>query len=310
MFDAYAFLRHSARLAVSASAVVALSVAVLAMPANAAEALSDLTKQTQLEPSFKVDEKVRALLPEDIRTAGKMPVAMAVGIAPINFPGNTPEEVRGLTPDLVAALEQILGITFETTVFPNTAAQLLALDSGQVKLTVSTNGDTAERQKKYDFVDYIVSKNSIVVAKGNPGGIASAKDLCGKAYGEVKGAFSVLPSIAAVCEKEKLPAPNLSSFDDAPSMMLALMSRRIDAYAGSTFNTIFQQSQGAQVEDVPLPEAGELLLGMTVAKQNGDITKAVDAALKAMVTDGYYKKALDHWGLGDFAIEPGINLAK
>jgi len=310
MFNAQAFLRRSVQGLASAAAVAALSLAVLVAPAASAEGLTDLTKQTQLTPSFKVDDKARALLPEDVRTSGKMPVAMAVGIAPINFPGNTSAEVRGLTPDLVSALEQILGVTFETNVFPSTAAQLLALDSGQVKLTVSTNGDTPERQKKYDFVDYIVSRNSIVVAKGNPAGIAAAKDLCGKAYGEVKGAFSVLPAIAAVCEREKLPAPNLSSFDDAPSMMLALMSRRIDAYAGSTFNTIFQQSQGAQVEDVPLPEAGTLLLGMTVAKQNGGITQAVDAALKVMVADGYYKKALEHWGLGDFAIEPGVNLAK
>jgi polar amino acid transport system substrate-binding protein len=307
MLKASAFLHFDI---VSKSAALALSLAALFAAPAWAEAPTDLTKQTQLTPSFSVNEAARALLPEDIRNAGKMPVAMAVGIAPINFPGSTPEEVRGLTPDLVSAFEQILGVDFETTVFPNTAAQLLAIDSGQVKLTVSTNGDTVERQKKYDFVDYIVSKNSIVVAKGNPAGIKAAIDLCGRAYGEVKGAFSVLPAINAVCEKEGKPTPVLSSFDDAPSMMLALMSRRIDAYAGSTFNTIYQQSQGAQVEDLPLPEAGTLLLGMTVGKDNKAITDAVDAALKVMVADGYYKKALDHWGLGDFAIEPGVNLAK
>lgn len=309
MFKASALSRVAVDDALKTAALALSVVFLFAAPAGA-EAPTDLTKQTQLTPSFSVDEKARALLPEDVRTAGKMPVAMAVGIAPINFPGSTPEEVRGLTPDLVSAFEQILGVDFETTVFPNTAAQLLAIDSGQVKLTVSTNGDTAERQKKYDFVDYIVSRNSIVVAKGNPSGIKSAIDLCGRAYGEVKGAFSVLPAINAVCEKEGKPAPVLSSFDDAPSMMLALMSRRIDAYAGSTFNTIYQQSQGAQVEDLPLPEAGTLLLGMTIGKDNRAITEAVDAALKVMVADGYYKKALEHWGLGDFAIEPGINLAK
>jgi polar amino acid transport system substrate-binding protein len=292
-------------------AMVASLAFALACPALAEETkLPDLTKQTQLGPSFSVDPAARDLLPEDLRKSGKIAVALATGIAPLNFPGDTPEKVRGLTPDLASALSQILGVSFGTIVFPSTAAQLLALDSGQIQLTISTNGDTPERQQKYDFVDYIIADNSIVVAKGNPLGIKTAVDICGKAYGEVKGAFSVLPAIAAVCEKKGLKAPALSSFDDAPSMMLALISRRVDAYAGSSFNTIYQQSQGVPVEDMPLPEAGSLLLGITVSKSNPGITKAVAAAMKVMVADGYYKKALEHWGLGKYAIDPGVNLAK
>ncbi|MFB9948330.1 transporter substrate-binding domain-containing protein [Rhizobium puerariae] len=292
------------------AAYIAFALApLLVAGAAGAEPLVDLTKQTQLQPGFEKNQEVHSLLPEAIRKAGEINVALAVGIAPVNFPGEKPGEVRGLTADLVTGLEQVLGIKFKTTIFPNTASQLLALESGQVDLTVSTNGDTLERQKSFTFVDYILSTNSIVVAKGNPLGIAKALDVCGKVYGEVKGSFSVYGTFEKVCKGAGLPTPTLSSFDDAPSMMLSLASGRVNAYAGSTFNTIYQQSQGVPVEDVPLPEAGELLLGMTVARNDQPIADAVNAALQVLVKNGYYKQALEHWGLGAYAIQPGVNLA-
>nr|WP_274705653.1 transporter substrate-binding domain-containing protein [Salipiger pentaromativorans] len=248
------------------------------------------------------------MLPAEVQEKGSLDVALANGIAPVNFPGDTAEDVRGLTPDLVSALEQIMGVAFDTTVFPNTASQLLALDSGQIDLTVSTNADSAEREKSYTFVDYIRADNSIVVAKGNPLGIEKAQDVCGMTYGEVKGSYSIFSTFETVCADAGLEVPTLSSFDDAPSMMLALISRRIDAYAGSDFNTVYQKSQGVPVDDVPLPEAGFFLLGMTVAKDNTAIAEAVAAAMTVMVESGYYQEALDHWGIGSSAIEPGINL--
>lgn len=285
-----------------------LSTALVSAPLHAQE-LTDLTQQSQLSPSFEKNDEIFAMLPAEVQDSGSLDVALANGIAPVNFPGDTAEEVRGLTPDLVSALEQIMGVTFDTTVFPNTASQLLALDSGQIDLTVSTNADSAERQESYTFVDYIRADNSIVVAQGNPLGIETAEDVCGKTYGEVKGAYSIFSTFETVCTEAGLEIPTLSAFDDAPSMMLALISRRIDAYAGSAFNTVYQKSQGVPVDDVPLPEAGFFLLGMTVAKDNGAIAEATAAALSVMVESGYYQEALDQWGLGASAIEPGINLA-
>lgn len=283
--------------------------ALLAAGPLHAEGLTDLTTQTQLSPSFEKSDEIFAMLPVEVQQKGSLDVALANGIAPVNFPGDTAEDVRGLTPDLVSALQQIMGVTFDTTVFPNTASQLLALDSGQIDLTVSTNADSEEREKSYGFVDYIRADNSIVVAKGNPLGIEAAADVCGKTYGEVKGSYSIFSTFEKVCSEAGLEVPTLSSFDDAPSMMLALISRRIDAYAGSAFNTVYQKSQGVPVDDVPLPEAGFFLLGMTVAKDDMAIAEAVAAAMTVMVEAGYYQEALDHWGLGSSAIEPGVNLA-
>ena len=40
--------------------------------------------------------------------------------------------------------------------------------------------DSAEREKKADFVNYFAAGTSIVVQRGNPHGIADLKDLCGQ----------------------------------------------------------------------------------------------------------------------------------
>ncbi|HWU04369.1 MAG TPA: transporter substrate-binding domain-containing protein [Novosphingobium sp.] len=276
--------------------------------AQGAGGVADLSRQAQLVPHFAMEPRIHAMLPADIRAKGRMSVAMSVGIAPVNFPGDTPEEVRGFTPDLAAALAQILGIRFEPTIYPSTASQLLALEAGRVSLAISTNSDTPERQRSYDFIDYLVAQNSLVMQSHDSGRLRDVTQLCGQPFGEVKGAVSLLPEFEALCRSRHLPAPILSSFDDAPSMMLALASRRILCFVGSPFNTVYLRSQGVAVSEALLPEAGRKLLGLTVSRRDPDITRAVMAAMQVLVANGYYRRALDRWGLGPYAMEPGVNL--
>jgi len=269
---------------------------------------TDLATQAQLTPDFETDPELVALLPQEIRDAGRIATATSVGLAPINFPGTDGDEVKGLNADLIAAVEQLLGLEFDSENYPSTAAQLLALDSGRVALTTSTNGDTAERQQKYDFIDTLISGNVLLVATGNPQDIKAAADVCGKRFGEVKGSFSLLSLIQEVCAEAGLDEPELSTFDDVPAMQLALTSGRIDTYIGSDFSVVWDQSQGQRVEAVELPEAGDLVLGWTLPKGNDGLRDAVVGALQRLVDDGYYDEAFDRWGLTPNKIAPGVNV--
>ncbi|MCR1785830.1 transporter substrate-binding domain-containing protein [Nocardioides carbamazepini] len=311
--------RRSARLGVAVAAVVALSLGLSACgsddaggagspPSGASEGTTDLATQPQLVPDFEPDAELVALLPQEIRDAGSVATATSVGLAPINFPGADGDEVKGLNADLIAAVEQLLGLEFDSEIYPSTAAQLLALDSGRVALTTSTNGDTAERQQKYDFVDTLISGNVLLVAAGNPQHIEAATDVCGRAFGEVKGSFSLLSVIQEVCADAGLDEPELSTFDDVPAMQLALTSGRIDTYIGSDFSVVWDQSQGQRVEAVELPEAGDLVLGWTLLKGNDGLRDAVAGALQRLVEDGYYDEAFERWGLTPNKIAPGVNV--
>jgi polar amino acid transport system substrate-binding protein len=288
---------------------VPLSVGAAPRTATVAGDVADLSRQAQLTPQFQMVPHIHAMLPADIRASGRMTVAMSVGIAPLNFPGEAAEEVKGLMPDLASALQQVLGVSFEPTIYPSTASQLLALDSGRVQLAVSTNSDTLEREGRYDFINYLVAGDSLVMQAADKGRLKEIAQLCGKSFGEVKGAVSLLPMFEQTCREKHLPPPVLASFDDAPSMMLALASRRVSSFVGSPFNTIYLRSQGVAVTDIPLPQAGHKVLGMTVSKRNPAITAAVMAAMETLVANDYYSQSLNRWGLGAYAMAPRVNLA-
>lgn len=309
---AMSFARFAAVLAVPVMVVTAAcgssDTAASEQSANGGAHVPNLADQAQLRPGFAQDDALRALLPDNIRSSGVIRTATSVGLAPLNFPGKTTSEVRGLNPDLVSAVEQLLGVTFESEVFSNTAGQLLALDSGRVQLTTSTNGDTRERQAKYDFIDYVLSTNPLIVKKGNPQSIGSATDVCGKKFGEVKGSTSVLPKLDQACVAAGRPAPSLLAFDDIPTMQLALTSGRIDTYVGSDFTVVWDKSQGVPVEAVPFAEGGSLVLGWTVTKDQPGLRDAIVGALRKLNESRYYADVFDHWGVSAQKLDPGVNV--
>ncbi|WP_155352955.1 transporter substrate-binding domain-containing protein [Acrocarpospora macrocephala] len=269
---------------------------------------ANLAGQAQLAPGYEADPELRAKLPKSVLDSGLVRTATSVGLPPINFPGEGTDEVKGLNADLILAVEQLLGVKFESENYPSTAAQLLALDSKRIDLTTSTNGDTKEREAKYDFIDTLLSRNVLMVKKGNPAGIKSAADVCGKKFGEVKGSFSVLAILQGVCQQAGTENPVLSSFEDIPSMQLALISGRIDSYVGSDFNVVWDQSQGKPVDAVQLPEAGTLVLGWTLPKGQDGLRDAVLGALQKLQADGYYDKAFERWGVSGNKLGPDVNI--
>ena len=109
--------------------------------------------------------------------AGLEPAAVIVEI--LNDDGT----VSGLDYDLSQALGQQLGVKFS---FNKQAWDSIipSLQSGNHDIIMSGMNDTLERQQTLDFVDYFLGGFSILVAKGNPDGITSLKDLCGKTVAE------------------------------------------------------------------------------------------------------------------------------
>lgn len=294
-------------LAVTACAGTAGGGATTPAPSGSSDSMPDFKSQPTLKPDFGVDETIRAMLPADILAAGKTDVGMSVGLAPLNFPGDKPDTVRGLNDDLATGLEALLGITFTRHVFPSTASQLLAIQSGQVSFTLSTNGDTKEREESFDFIGDVLSTNTLMVAKGNPLGIKEATDLCGSTYGEVKGGASILPKLEMICADAGESAPKLSSFEDVATMQTALAAGRIDGYAGSDFSIQWQQYQGAPIDAVPLPETGSIVLGLTFPKTSTQLRDAMLAGLKKLQELGFYEEAFQRWGLEEIMIDPAVN---
>lgn len=268
----------------------------------------NLTTQTQLGADFEPNPELQALLPEEIRASGEIPVAMTTNSPPLNFAGEKPGEVRGLIPDLATAVSQLLGVEFVPTVYPNTTAQLLALNSGRAEMAFSSTYDTKEREKTYDFVNFGKTASLIVVAPQAAAEITSVKDLCGKPYGSVKGSADVIAELEEICAENQLPPPEVLYLDNSQSMVLAGDSGRIVAYLYGLHYLIWNNSQDKQLGYVETPKPLTAVLGLTFHKDDRQLADAVLAALRSLDENGYLDKAFEHWALTPLQIEPGINM--
>src|SRR4051795_9737650 len=108
-------------------------------------------------------------LPAAIQQSREIKVGSDIAYAPVEFYENG-NEVRGIDPDLAAAIGEKLGVklTFTNTTFDGIIPALL---SKRFDVIMSAMSVTKEREKEISFVAYFNAGTSILVRKGNPEGI-------------------------------------------------------------------------------------------------------------------------------------------
>ena len=108
-----------------------------------------------------------------------MRVASGVSFPPMEFFDTDNKTVLGFDADLGKALGQVLGVKFD---FQNTNFDGIigGLNAGRYDLGLTSMIDKKARQETVDFVDYLNSGVTFMVAKGNPKGLKDKLDLCGK----------------------------------------------------------------------------------------------------------------------------------
>ncbi|MCX5340928.1 ABC transporter substrate-binding protein [Streptomyces atratus] len=250
-----------------------------------------------------------ALLPQEIKDKGVIKVGSDIAYPPVEFKDKSGKTV-GIDPDLGAALGKELGVTFQ---FENGTFDTLitGLRSKRYDLAMSSMTDTKDRQEGVDsetkkkvgegvdFVDYFTAGVSIYTRKGDDQGIKTWADLCGKKIAVQRGTVShdLAKSESKKCTGGKKIA--METFDNDLEAQTRLRSGGADAgssdfpvaaYAvktsggGKDFQLV-----GEQVEAAPY--------GIAVAKGNDQLTKAVQAALDAIIKSGEYGKIISKWGV-------------
>jgi polar amino acid transport system substrate-binding protein len=156
------------------------------------------------------------------------------------------------------------------------------------------------------MIPYFQAGESILVAKGNPKGIKTIADMCGKiiavqtdtteeselkdANGEGDGSSGQEP----VCKSNKI---RIQSNSDQNIVVQTVVNGQADAsYQDEpvTGYYVSQNSSKAEIGGVTVAPAPQ---GMVVRKDNPDFEAAVRTALKAMVADGTYLNILKKWGV-------------
>ncbi|CAX58769.1 Extracellular solute-binding protein family 3 [Erwinia billingiae Eb661] len=284
---------------------IALALGLSAGCAQAADAI----------PAQKVDQALHDRLPADIKTAGKM-ISVNNGSFPPYEIVEGPTTMTGASADLTEALAQLLGIKIEHATVSGLSGVLAGIKSGRYQLAIGPIGDYPDRQAKNDFIDFVQEFVVFAVQKGNPAQINGLDDTCGKriAVMAAGSAEQVIRKQSLVCTDAGKPAVTVQSFTDQPSSILAVRSKRSDAFFSSQAPLVYFVDQAhGQLELTGQGKKngfGDIFQG-TVVPKDSELGKVVLDGYKALFANGTYAAIMKKWKLdGNMISAPGVNLAK
>jgi polar amino acid transport system substrate-binding protein len=250
----------------------------------------------------------RGLLPADIKQRGVLKAAMPLDFEPYNFLDDKNEQV-GFDVEIFKAVADVLGVKPEIERL-GFASIIPAVSGGRVDVGMSVMGILEARRKQVSFTRYTLLANGLIVRKGNPSGIKNS-DACGHSIAVEKGTQPVFvwQEISKKCEESGKAAIQLSIFDGKGPQVLAVEAGRAEA-AGVSFATAIVAAKHSNGKLEPAPggpvPGATVDAGIAFKKDNLQLGKAIEAALKVIVADGRYAKIMNAWALDGTAADPAI----
>jgi glutamate transport system substrate-binding protein len=174
------------------------------------------------------------------------------------------------------------------------------IETGQVDLVVATYSITDARKQKVSFAGpYFIAGQDLLV-RSDEATITSPETLTGKKLCSVKG------STSAQKVKDKYPGVQLQEFGTYSECVAALVAKGVDAL--TTDDTILAGYAAQEQYKGKLKVVGKTFseerYGIGLKKGDVAMCQKVTDAVKAMVADGSWQKAVDT-NLGPAAYQPG-----
>lgn len=263
-------------------------------------------------PKQSVNEQLRARLPENIRTEGKMISVNNGSFPPYEIVTGT--EMSGASNDLTDAIGQVLGVKIEHVTVGGLPALLAGVNSGRYQFAFGPIGDFKSREESNDFIDWVQEFVVFAVQKGNPKSITSLDSACGNRIAVMAGgsAERVIQAQAEKCKTDGKDALTVQSYTDQPSSILSVRSKRADAFFSSQAPlTYFVAQANGQLEltGVGQKNGFEDLYQGAVVPKGSPLGPVLLDTIKLLMSNGTYAAIMKKWGLENNMIkEPGLNL--
>lgn len=296
--------------------VLVMFVLATALVVSACSSGSSARDELQARPVGGGLTPLGLQLPEAIRNAREIRVGADISYAPVEFydalapdvldrPTGEPDPgVQGIDPDLAAELGRKLGvrITFVNVKFDSL---LDSLRSGRIDAIFSGMSVTPQRAEQVSFIEYFRAGTSILVPKGNPKGIRTIADLCGRTV-TVQAATTqgdLAKAQAGRCPPGQPMQVRL--FDSGSQALLEVKYGHADASltdfpvaaynakvsdAGQDFQVV-----GGQIQPGPF--------GIGVRKADAPLREALRTALRQVIADGAYDRVLAKWNVADGSLK-------
>jgi len=259
-------------------------------------------------PAMQADPALSAPVPSEVKEEGTVTVGTNAPFPPYEmFTSDTDQTIIGLEADLGHAIGNLLGVEFDLVQQPFDGL-IPALQAGKHDVIMSTLFDTADREKVVDMVNYSASGSGILVATGNPGGITTSADLCGKTVAVQTGSaqVAIVKGFSEACSGSEVSIKSLPQYTDE---LLALSTGQADAVVGDIPAMSYSLAEKVNagkfelVTDPAQPNGYESApVGIAVAKDSG-LTEPIRGALQKLMDDGTYTTLLEKWDVPQIAID-------
>ena len=181
------------------------------------------------------------------------------------------------------------------------------IKTGQVNMVVATYSITDKRKEKVSFAGpYFIAGQDLLV-RADETAITGPETLAGKKLCSVKG------STSAQKVKDKYPGVQLQEFGTYSECVAALVSKGVDAL--TTDNTILAGYAAQPQYKGKLKVVGKTFseerYGIGIKKGDTATCEKINAAIKKMVDDGSWQKAVDaNLGPAGFKVDTAVNPPK
>lgn len=265
------------------------------------------TETEGTETSEGVVSELRDRLPESIKERGVLRIATVTSTNP--FTQKPGEEVIGLIPDLAKPISEKLGVDVEYIESPM-SAQIAALQSDRADVSWSAMSNTLEREETINMVPYIKNLTQTIVQEGNPQGIETIEDMCGKTIASVRGGDNTA-ALEALNQKHCVEAGSdpieILNYDKSADAILQVQSGMVDGFIGIGLqlkHIAETANDGKTFDYVPLTIV-ESTLSICTTKENTELAELMRDTVKAILESGEYDEVMDEYDAQDFALTEG-----
>jgi polar amino acid transport system substrate-binding protein len=208
------------------------------------------------------------------------------------------QQALGFDIEIAQAVAAKMGLTatIQKTDSPQIVAALLAKKGDAI---ISGLQITPDLQRQVALVGYFRAGQAILVRKGNPTGITTLSDLCGKKVSvqvQSPEENTVDELNGGTCKDSKI---NKQIYPTDVQAVLILKQHGVEAtLEDSPVAAYFVKQNPDQLEQAgsPFKMSAE---GIAIDPKNGELLKATQQAMMAIYQDGTYRQILTKWNLLD-----------
>ncbi len=250
-------------------------------------------------PAVGVDAAAAALLPDEIKSAGKLVIGIDPTYAPNEYKDDAGNPI-GWDVDLGNAMAAKLGLTpdYQISSFDKI---IPSITGGTYDIGLSSFTDNEEREKSVDFVNYYQAGIQWAQQIGKTVDPANACGLTVAVQATTYEETDELPAKSQECTDAGKAAITILKFEKQDEATNAVALGRADAMTADSPITQYAVSQQSDKIELAGDSFDTAPYGIAV-KKGSALVKAVQAALQSLMDDGSYKKILDNWGVYSGAV--------